>query len=55
MEVLKEQPQWLEELRKLVLTKELLALPSRFERFVEQDFRPLKARGDRVEGDVGFF
>jgi len=51
LKALKEQPQWREELRRLVLTDELLALPQRFERFVEEDFRPLRARVDKMEGD----
>lgn len=36
LKALKEQPQWCEELRRLVLTDELLALPQRFERLLRK-------------------
>ena len=49
LSVLKEHPDWLEELRKLVLTDELMALPKKFdefvkryESFIQNEFKPLK-------------
>jgi len=49
LSVLKEHPDWLDELRKLVLTDELMALPKKFdefvkryESFIENEFKPLK-------------
>ncbi len=50
--ILRDQPEWKEELRRLILTEELLALPAAFERFREDEFRPLAQRVDRIEGDV---
>jgi|YNPNPStandDraft_1061719.scaffolds.fasta_scaffold14530_3 cell division protein FtsB len=50
--ILKDQPEWKEELRRLILTEELLALPSAFERFRQEEFKPLVERVDRIEGDV---
>jgi len=49
---LRENPEWLEEVRKLVLTDELLKLPKRFDDFVKHEFRPLVRRVDRIENDV---
>ena len=34
--ILKEQPTWAEALRALILSEDLLALPARFERFIEE-------------------
>ncbi|MEJ5365617.1 MAG: hypothetical protein WHS86_10970 [Desulfosoma sp.] len=50
--ILKDQPEWKEELRRLILTEELLALPAAFERFRQEEFKPLVDRVDRIEGDV---
>lgn len=36
--ILRDQPEWREELRCLILTEELLALPVAFERFREEEF-----------------
>jgi len=36
LSVLKEHPDWLEELRKLVLTDELMELPKKFDEFVKR-------------------
>ncbi|MDH7554758.1 MAG: hypothetical protein QHH74_14000 [Spirochaetota bacterium] len=60
LSVLKEHPDWLEELRKLILTEELLALPKKFdefvkryESFIEHEFKPLKATVEKQGNDVG--
>lgn len=48
LRVLKERPDWLEELRRIILTEELIALPQRFEKFLEEfkghreEFKTLK-------------
>ncbi len=52
LKALKERPEWLEELRRIILTEELINLPRRFEAFIENDFKPLKAKVDRIEQDV---
>lgn len=59
LSVLKEHPDWLEELRKLVLTDELLALPKKFdefvkryESFIENEFKPLKATVEEQGKDI---
>ncbi|MFN3481138.1 MAG: hypothetical protein ACK415_12255 [Thermodesulfovibrionales bacterium] len=88
LRALKERPEWLEELRRIILTEELIALPQKFEKFLEEfkshraefktlkedfenhkdkletlsgefktfreeEFKPLKEKVDRIEGDVG--
>jgi len=60
LSVLKEHPDWLEELRKLILTEELLALPKKFdefvkryENFIENEFKPLKQTVEKQGNDVG--
>jgi cell division protein FtsB len=52
LRALREHPDWLDELRRLILTEELLALPQKFEAFLKKEFKPLKATVERVEGDV---
>lgn len=59
LSILKKHPDWLEELRKLVLTDELLLLPKKFdefvkryERFVENDFKPLKSTVEKQGQDI---
>ncbi|MFZ8831052.1 MAG: hypothetical protein ACO2OY_02655 [Thermodesulfobacteriaceae bacterium] len=52
LNVLKAEPMWLEELRKLILTSDLLKLPQRFERFVQKDFKDLNDRVDRLEQEM---
>ena len=47
--VLDENPEWLEALRKRLLTRDLLELPAKFDRFVEET----NARFDRVEASIG--
>ncbi|MDW8136634.1 MAG: hypothetical protein RMI74_07580, partial [Thermodesulfobacterium sp.] len=49
---LKENPEWLEELRKLILTHDLLELPKKFEEFLEKEFRPLKSDVETLKSDV---
>ncbi|RMG03522.1 MAG: hypothetical protein D6726_05470 [Nitrospirae bacterium] len=50
---LRLRPDWAEEMRKLVLTEELVSLPVRFEEFRKKEFRPLKEKVDKIEKDVG--
>jgi hypothetical protein len=50
--ILKSHPEWLEELRQLILTTELLDLPKKFEQFLVNEFRPLKKKVDTLEQDV---
>ena len=52
LNVLKSEPMWLEELRKLILTSDLLKLPERFEEFVQKDFKELNDRVDRLEHEM---
>jgi chromosome segregation ATPase len=52
LNVLKAEPMWLEELRKLILTSDLLKLPERFEEFVQKDFKGLKERVDGIEQEM---
>jgi cell division septum initiation protein DivIVA len=52
LNVLKAEPMWLEELRKLILTSDLLKLPERFEEFVQKDFKELKERVDGIEHEM---
>ena len=49
LRVLKDHPEWLEELRKLILTYELLELPKKFNEFVEKEFKPLMKKVERIE------
>jgi septal ring factor EnvC (AmiA/AmiB activator) len=52
LNVLKAEPMWLEELRKLILTSDLLKLPERFEQFVQKDFKELNDRVDGMEQEM---
>jgi hypothetical protein len=52
LKALREKPEWREELRRLILTEELLALPQKFEIFVHQEFIPLKIKVDKLDQDV---
>jgi len=49
---LRERPEWLEEMRRLILTEELLSLPKRFDAFVEGEFKPLKQDVEALKQDV---
>ncbi|MDL1957449.1 MAG: hypothetical protein LWW95_10485 [Candidatus Desulfofervidus auxilii] len=48
---LKEHPEWLEELRKIILTTELIELPKKFEELLE-NVKKLDKKVDRIEQDV---
>jgi hypothetical protein len=51
MRALRENPEWLEELRRMVLTQELLELPKKFEEFrhrVEERFDVLEKQVDEI-------
>lgn len=56
---LRAHPEWAQELRKVLLTEELLNLPIVFKKFVEEEFHPLrkdvddlKKKVDKIEGEV---
>lgn len=49
---LRDHPEWTQELRRVFLTEELLELPRKFNKFLEEDFYPLKAKVDKIERDV---
>lgn len=53
LRALRERRDWLEQLRALILTEELLDLPRKFEEFLQKEFRPLKVKVDTIEKDVG--
>jgi predicted nuclease with TOPRIM domain len=48
LRALRQKPEWLEELRRMILTDELLALPRKFEKF-EEKFERLEGRFERLE------
>ena len=50
--ILRERPEWLEEMRRLILTDELLALPKRFDSFLTNEFTPLKQDVEVLKQDV---
>lgn len=50
--VLRENPEWRERIRVLILDEELRRLPQRFERFVEEEFRPLKKDVEVLKQDM---
>ncbi|MEJ7554743.1 MAG: hypothetical protein WKI50_02250, partial [Aquificaceae bacterium] len=49
LQALREHPDWAEQLLSLLLTEELLKLPQKFDKFVEEEFRPLAKRVERLE------
>lgn len=49
---LKKHPEWLQEIRRLILTEELMELPRKFDEFVEKEFKPLKQDVDTLKKDV---
>ncbi len=51
--ILKENPEWRERIRALILDEELRRLPQRFERFVEEEFRPLREDVQVIKKTVG--
>ena len=50
--ILRERPEWLEEMRRLILTDELLALPKRFDTFLKEEFYPLRQDVETLKQDV---
>jgi predicted nuclease with TOPRIM domain len=48
LRALRQKPEWLEELRRMILTDELLALPGKFER-LEGRFEKLEEKFERLE------
>lgn len=62
LQALREHPEWLQELRELILTTELLEFPRKFDEFVKEVRerfdrleKETKERFDRLEGDLGEF
>ena len=54
--ILREQPEWADTIRGLLLSKELLDLPDQFAKFVEmtnRNFQLVHQRLERLEADVG--
>ncbi|MGC8872533.1 MAG: hypothetical protein ACP5QC_06640 [Caldimicrobium sp.] len=49
---LKNHPEWAEELRRVLLTEELLNLPKKFDEFVEKEFKPLKNDVETLKREV---
>ncbi len=49
LQALREHPDWAQQLLSLLLTEELLKLPQKFDKFVEEEFRPLAKRVERLE------
>jgi len=59
IDALRGHPDWLEELRRIILTEELIALPQKFEKFhqgfekfLHEEFRPLKEKVGKIDKDV---
>ncbi|MFQ3574507.1 MAG: hypothetical protein SNJ53_07740 [Thermodesulfovibrionales bacterium] len=52
VDALRANPEWREEMRRLILTEDLLLLPKRFDDFVEKEFKPLKEDVDRLKKEV---
>ena len=50
--ILRENPEWRERIRSLILEEELRRLPASFERFVEEEFRPLRADVEVLKEDM---
>ncbi len=50
--VLLSKPEWLEFLRSIILTHELIELPRVFQEFLEKEFRPLKEDVSSLKNDV---
>jgi hypothetical protein len=41
---LRGHPEWIDELRRIILTEELLRLPQRFKRFLQEELQTFKGR-----------
>lgn len=52
LKALRERPEWLEELRRIILTEELISLPQKFDTFLQRDFKPLKEKVEKIESDT---
>lgn len=52
LKALRERPEWLEELRRIILTEELISLPQKFDTFIQRDFKPLKEKVEKIESDT---
>ena len=52
IKILRTNPEYLEELRRLILTEELLNLPKRFDDFLKNEFEPLKQDVEVLKQDV---
>ncbi len=52
LKALRERPEWLEELRRIILTEELISLPQKFDSFLQKDFKPLKEKVGKIEADT---
>ncbi|MFN3739870.1 MAG: hypothetical protein ACK4TF_04260 [Thermodesulfovibrionales bacterium] len=55
LKALRERPDWLEELRRIILTEELIAFPSKFEKFKKEEFQPLKQEVKDFRGEFEKF
>ncbi len=49
---LREHPEWALEIRKVLLSNDLLELPKIFDDFLKNEFRPLKEKVDKIEKDL---
>ncbi len=52
LQALREHPEWLEELRTLILTADLIELPKKFDRFIKERFEPLEEKVAKIQEDV---
>ncbi len=52
LQALREHPEWLEELRTLILTADLIELPKKFDKFVKERFEPLEEKVAKIQEDV---
>lgn len=50
--ILRENPEWMEEMRRLILTDEIMNFPKEFDEFKEEEFKPLRKKVDKIENDV---
>ncbi|MEZ0329716.1 MAG: hypothetical protein ABWK15_09230 [Dissulfuribacterales bacterium] len=50
--ILRTHPAWLEEIRRLVLSDELMQLPKKFDDFVKNEFHPLRQKVDHLDQKV---
>ncbi len=52
LQALREHPEWLEEMRTLILTADLIELPKKFDKFVKERFEPLEEKVAKIQEDV---